>query len=405
MGTDTIQKIVLISLSTPTPNNVRAASALPYHLIKAHWDSGSHFFVYSFNINDIELCKVKEIEAELGISICILPRPKWMLLMMRLKLLVLRLLLRSPLATYHRLSASVVQAIKAEKPDVVWIYGEEIAWLAKQFNDFRCVVTMPDCESLFYHRLLGKRFAVGNCFQVMKSAYAYYQYLHMERNMLVKGVRYHFVGMEDARFFRKMNPKAEVLFLPHPLYDYRNKNIRFHHPRIKLLIAGRNDFYMAEEVEELFSVLSKIDYSCLEGQSLLKYFEWTFLGKGWENIVEKLLQLGFDARHIKFAPDYIEELQRHDIQITPISVGTGTKGKVLDAIANGLLEIGTIGALENIAVEDGVSCIIYQNANELIKILKDISQNPKRYEEMARLGMVSVRQSHDRVYIARKLFS
>ena len=121
--------------------------------------------------------------------------------------------------------------------------------------------------------------------------------------------------------------------------------------------------------------------------------------------MEPLLQLGFDARHIKFAPDYIEELQRHDIQITPISVGTGTKGKVLDAIANGLLEIGTIGALENIAVEDGVSCIIYQNANELIKILKDISQNPKRYEEMARLGMVSVRQSHDRVYIARKLFS
>ena len=55
---------------------------------------------------------------------------------------------------------------------------------------------------------------------------------------------------------------------------------------------------------------------------------------------------GMKLYHIKFAPDYIEEICKHDIQVTPICIGTGTKGKVLDAIANGLLVIGSWYALE-----------------------------------------------------------
>jgi hypothetical protein len=47
--------------------------------------------------------------------------------------------------------------------------------------------------------------------------------------------------------------------------------------------------------------------------------------------VEKLENKGFEVSHITFAPDYIEEICKHDIQLTPISIGTGTKGKVLDA--------------------------------------------------------------------------
>ena len=125
---------------------------------------------------------------------------------------------------------------------------------------------------------------------------------------------------------------------------------------------------------------------------------------GWEKHVETLKNVGYEVHHIKFAPDYIEEICKHDIQITPIAIGTGTKGKVLDALANGLLVIGTHYALENIAVEHGVSCIEYSSANEVTAWLTDIPTNRKRYERMAELGREAVLDHHGREKVSRQLF-
>ena len=97
-----------------------------------------------------------------------------------------------------------------------------------------------------------------------------------------------------------------------------------------------------------------------------------------------------------FAPDYIEEVRKHDIQITPISIGTGTKGKVLDALANGLLVIGSWYAMENIAVVNGVSCVVYDSPADMPGILSDIVDNREKYEEMARKGREAVLREHKR---------
>ena len=94
----------------------------------------------------------------------------------------------------------------------------------------------------------------------------------------------------------------------------------------------------------------------------------------------------------------------YDIQMTPISVGTGTKGKVLDALANGLLVIGTRYALENIQVENGVSCIEYRNVNELLDILYDIPYHISRYEEIAINGRKAVLSHHDSFKCSHRLF-
>jgi hypothetical protein len=128
------------------------------------------------------------------------------------------------------------------------------------------------------------------------------------------------------------------------------------------------------------------------------------LVKGWEKGVEELKAAGYDVKQIKFAPDYIDEIRRHDIQITPITIGTGTKGKVLDALANGLLEIGTPYALENIAVEDGRSCLIYHSPKELINILKDIPNDISHYEAIAEAGRKDVLEQHNRKKVSSELF-
>ena len=210
-----------------------------------------------------------------------------------------------------------------------------------------------------------------------------------------------------------------------------------------MLIAGQYNYYMKQEadllIEQICNVnvndngnLTAAQYENVGGEIvkvnvpvpvnvLKKHYVFTFLGKGWEKHVEAMKLAGYEVEHIKFAPDYIEEICKHDIQITPIAIGTGTKGKVLDALANGLLVIGTPYAMENIAVEHGVSCIVYQKPVEVIKILLDIvkndnvndndnemlcyeNSNRKKYEEMAAEGQRQVLKHHDRGLIAKQLF-
>ena len=57
-------RLTLISLSTPTFNNTRAASALPYHLIlaaKGFWDV--KIDIYSYNIISIDIKTIKLVES------------------------------------------------------------------------------------------------------------------------------------------------------------------------------------------------------------------------------------------------------------------------------------------------------------------------------------------------------
>lgn len=400
-------KIVVISLSTPTFNNVRAASALSYHLIKGNREMEDlkkiDFEIFSFNINKIGVDDVHRIELELNVKIHLLDQPRWYKWMTKLKMTFLRILFRYPTLSYFKLTHDIIKYIKDKAPMGIWIYGEELMRLTKCFPNMPTIVTMPDCESLYYYRLLSKRFATQRLSQILRYTFAYNQYRSMERDFSQNNILYHFVGKEDSLFFKQINPVADVSFILHPLYEHKSREIKgFHEPKVRLLVAGRNDIYMNEASNELFYELCKKETLKMQ---LFNYYSFTFLGKGWGNYVKKLRLCGYDVKVVEFASNYIDELQCHDIQITPISVGTGTKGKVLDAISNGLLEIGTYGAIENIAVKNKVSCIMYETASDCINCLRDILNNKQLYIDMMEKGTNSVLLHHDRKNVAEKLFT
>ena len=389
-------KIALLSLSTPTYNNIRAASALPYHLMIG--DQEHQFKIYSFDINHVGKEEKEKSEQALHTEIKILQRPQWILWMFKLHLTILRVFLKYPFQCYYRLNQQTINKITEWKPDKIWIFGEELAGLAEHFSGIETIVTMPDCESMYYHRLLSKRFATKKLSQVLRYSIAYYKYRRMERALWQKDVKYHFVGKADAEFYKEINPQANAVFLPHPVYGYaKDRMIQFHQPKIKILVAGRYDIYMQEACDNAFQVF--LNNGLFEDK-----YEITFLGKGWEKWCELLKEHGYNSQHVIFAPNYIEELMKHDIQLSPISVGTGTKGKVLDALANGLLVIGTPFALENIQVENGKSCIEYTNRKELESILFNIIHNVEKYENIAALGRVSVLEKHLGHDIAKNIF-
>ena len=394
-------KVIGISVMMPAAENIRGTSALPYHLLAGR-DRSIEVILYSYNLNQLSKEQIDSVAKELNIKIYLLPVPWWYNFFLSF-FSPFRIFLNYPIANYIRLSSSQLDTIINDNPDAIWIYGEELSRVSHQLKDFRRVHTLPDCESLYYYRMLGKRFAIRNKIRFWRSAFMYPKYLNMERLFdTSSNIHYHLVGKEDVNFLKEICLGIQAHFLRHPHYQIAKpaKVISFSSPKIKVLFAGQYNLYMQQDADMLIDCMT----NSKELTELKEHYVYTFLGKGWEHHVERLNNAGYETHHIKFAPNYIEEICKHDIQVTPICIGTGTKGKVLDAIANGLLVIGTWYALENIAVKHLESCIEYGEAKDFIKILKDIIVRRNYYENIALKGKKSILERHNQKLISEHLF-
>ena len=390
-------KVIYISNMAPASDNIGGTSALPYHLM-VHRSDNVEVEVFTFNTNGLTAEKIAAVEKELRLKINVLPMNRlaaWLLGLKGVMSLLVRMLLPYPPHYYLRLDRATVAHIKAMRPDGVWIYGEELTGISRQLAGISQVHTGPDCCMLFYERMVAMPWL--GLLKWLRCRVMMRKFRRLAANAPTCA-RYHVVGAADRDMQLKINPKIDVVFLRHPHYNYNaERRTRFGEPKIRLVLAGRNDLYMnAGAVALIDELAANVD--------LAEHYEFTFLGKGWEPMHKRLLDAGWQSRIIAFAPDYAAELCRHDVQLTPISVGTGTKGKVLDAITNGLLVIGTAYAMENIAVRHGEECLQYERACEVPDMLRDIAGNRSCYEVMAEAGRTAVLREHDRARASQALF-
>lgn len=394
-------KITAITILTPYKENYHGTSALPYHLM-AHRPSDVDIEIFSFNNNNLPKDKIKEVEKSLRVEIHMVPLPRWFRLIFSLHLLFVRLFLKYPIHHYIMLPKRFAEQIKNSDPDGIWIYGEELSKVSNQFKGYKRIHTLPDSEALYYHRMLGTRFVMNDMKKYWRCAFMYPKFRHMERDFdRDKSIHYHLVGEADAEFLQDMAPGIQAHFIRHPHYEVKLQGGERHfHTPIRLLIAGQYNYYMKQDADELVDDLAKIN-----NNQLKEAYQITLLGRGWEGHENKLRNAGWNVKHISFAPNYIEEITKHDIQLSPISIGTGTKGKVLDALANGLLVIGTPYAVENIAVKDQDSCIVYNHATEVIDTLQEITKDAHTYEEIAKKGQKNVLEKHSRALVSKSLFN
>lgn len=178
-----------------------------------------------------------------------------------------------------------------------------------------------------------------------------------------------------------------------------DKIIDLNKDKLRILISGKFDIYTYSD----FTKLKEILLACTS-EKLRRNLQFIFLGKDWETSMKELEHAGYDVVKQKWVEDYIDFIATCDIQIFPISVGSGTKGKVLDALSTGLLCIGSRYAYENIAVKDGESCLMYEDANEITDMLREIIDNKTIYERIAIKGRQNIRFYHDTTKIISALF-
>ncbi|MDE6311920.1 MAG: hypothetical protein K2L96_08930 [Muribaculaceae bacterium] len=393
-------KIALITLHTPTETNFRGASALPFHLI-AFRPQSIELEIWSYNINECNKAQIVETENALGLKIHLIGIPKWF---KTLKSAFIRLILSKPILYYLPLPKNTINEIKSylhnDKP-ALWIYGEDIAHISNHFEGLPIVITTPDCEAMYYHRVLAMKGIPQNIISTARYALMYHRYAKTSAYApSSNNITYHLVGKEDTRFLENLNPTVKAVYLPHPHYTptLLPKAELKKHERIRLLIAGRYDFTMALASDDAVKALSVLP------QEIKDRYHITFLGQGWDICLKKIKEAGFTAEHKTFVKEYAEEIASHHIQLTPISVGTGTKGKVLDAFINGLLVIGTPLALENIEAKHGEECVKYINSDELSQWLTHFAIDPMSINKIAKAGQMAVLREHSREKIASELF-
>ena len=172
--------ITCISILTPTAENKRGASALSFHLAK-YRPEGTSLSIYTYNINNIESKEITTIEKELNCKITTLPLPWWWHVIIKLK--IIRAFLRFPFAGYLKLPKKTVKEITTNKPDGIWVNGEEMWNVCFQFPDFKCVHTLPDCESLYYKRCLDLKEKLSPNLRPRNNQIMWNKYRRMERHL------------------------------------------------------------------------------------------------------------------------------------------------------------------------------------------------------------------------------
>ena len=382
-------KIVFITDYTPTIDNVNGPSALCFHLLN-EWKEKHELHIYSTNSNKVSLRYIEKAQEVLKVHFKIRPRSFWMKLLIYSK--TYRLFSPffpkdMPSVARYRLPSKVKKEIEQLKPDLVIIYPLHLIRVMKQLKKYKIVVIGPDCFMLHNLRALADDYAAVNStyFNDMVRKIKTEAYVERKAAERAKGVA--LVGQEDCRLFNKITDSSKAFFLPHPHYNLTEKNICLNKPKLKVVVTGAFNQYTYTDV----SLMIK----SIKGQSnKLDRLHFTFLGKNWDSIVADLYPY-VSVEHKLWVENYIDEIKMHDIQVLPISVGSGTKGKALDALSTGLLCIGSYCAFENIAVTPNKSCIMYEKASDIPQILCDVLINPAKYEQIAVAGRDNVRLNHN----------
>ena len=392
-------KVIVVTEWTPTPENRGGISALHYSLIK-YRPSDVEVKIYTYNLNHISKEEIDDLSKKLCAEIRILKYPmKWYSFISKNWRARYELYLKKLPPSDGFYNEELIKLFDEEDCDFIFLYPRAMYALASKLPQKNFVISGPDCESLNRARRFSSPFRLNSRKMITEDFFYILKYRNMERIWGEKNIWVHFVGMADYKFYCDVSGNTNAHFLLHPFVKYKEKRIDFiSKEKLKVIIPGSYDMYYNVDVDKMLPSL--IEHKDV----LLKHFDFTFLGKHWSPIDKRLKDAGFDCEFKTWVDDYAEELVQHDIQITPISFGTGTKGKVLDAMVNGLLVIGSDYALENICVRDMESCVRYRDASHIASILISVANHRERYQAIAEKGRAQVLKYHDPTRISKRFF-
>jgi hypothetical protein len=291
-------------------------------------------------------------------------------------------------------NARDLRMIRERRYDLIWIYPNILYSWYRALMGKKVVMTGPDC-SLLHYQLLGEYMEADpglfpkSLPQVNSFRKFYERSAALEKAWAGSTALLHVVGQADKFTYDELSDVNHCFFSPHPhpAYEEREQSIADAGEQLTILIAGHNNgIYIGD-------LMNRMTIELLNA-GLEKIYRFLLIGKGFEHIAAQFSQAGFETEYFHWVDDYAATIKKAHIQLFPIALGTGTKGKVLAAMATGLLCIGTKHAFENILVDTDSDCLQIATGKELKACLENISADRGHYSAMADRGMYKARLNH-----------
>ena len=373
----------------PTRDNLGWPTALPWYLLSnAPADVDIHLFYFRHegkhrdrwmrDLKSLRLASVTELE------------PYWTKWENWFRLRTPASRLGLPIQVdWFPIRRKTVKRIQACKPDAIWIYPHWLSSWAAKLKAERIVVTGPDCAVLHHERAIDTDIS-GKPEEIEKQRYDLATYLVLERFLATSGAAVHVVGQADADRFNELTQRQQAKFTVHPHFDYvaRAAADRDGEPLRVIMSGDPLAVYIGDHGPRI------VDSLMMESVKLRDRIAITLTGKNWDALAAKLLGTGYSVRHETWVDDYPVTLAAHDVALCPYAVGVGTKGKVLQAMATGLLTIGSRLAFENVQAMAGRDFLEYQEPEEVAHLLAEIVADRKESERIAHAGATRVREFH-----------
>jgi glycosyltransferase involved in cell wall biosynthesis len=399
-------KILFISGCAPSKYNHGEPNSYPYFLIQELAKTHQVHVLY-FNNHTVKETEFTQDLKDAGTSSFAELVPSKSLYYLYLLLYVPRLLLYRylkmppplPLQVYKRaVSAGTLQtAIRNINPDHIVVFPVQLYLLIKLAAGKKPVTVLcTDSPVLHFGRLLQVSAKISYREKWAKQMLD--QNKQLENAFKKINARYLFVGHADKDSFQNNSQQQHCYFLPHHLYTY-TANTSGWQPGtpLKVLFAGGGHTTYTGIEQDL--IARQIADSGLDKSS----FHFHFLGKGYDAAMAILQEKGYTVKQEKWVEDYDLFLASMNVQVFPIALGTGTKAKVLSAMACGVLCIGTYYAFENIEAQEGKDYLLYKDPADVPQQLNDILRQKNIYQQMAAKGEQAILANHNTPIVTAKL--
>jgi len=412
-------KVLFISGCAPSKFNHGEPNAYPFYIIKeiaARHETGVLYFnnnekldnsaideelaneavIYKKNIKPSKLSKLLFLAAYI-------PRAVILKLFIRLKITPPRFIIPLQLSVYKKYpDSSFEKYVKEFAPSQVVVFPMQLYFAIKKTTRLKIPVSVlcTDSTVLHYSRVLKSGHRVPSSLSITRQMRE--QSKKLESLYENIPANYLFVGKEDMTSFSRNSGQADnSSFVLHHLYSYTTSKPEWNSdaPLNVLFAGGGHTIYTGDEPDRIAQHIADTKKPATAD------IHFHFLGNGYSVPIATLRQAGYNVSHETWVPDYDDYLMKMHVQVFPIIVGTGTKAKVLSAMASGLLAVGTPYTFENIEAEKGRDYIQYDEPAEVPALLTTICQNKKHYESIADAGKRKILDKHDTVKVVSHILS
>lgn len=373
-------RVLLISSFPPSVHNIGVPSALPYYLSQNKPQDVDLDLLYFEGFEEKKVFFEPYFKDVFSKVVKVKLTPKLIYFPLRIIQKVRFLNLLSGVSLHHLPTLKSLLLIKKNNYDLIWIYPSNLFLWSLFLGKKKIVMTGPDCTVLV-HNLISDYYKINiqkvNKKLVIDNKLRLKENLILEKNWLNSKCLIHVVGEEDRKQYNMIQNSENVFFSPHPYYEFNTikKTIDEVEGKLTILVSGENQsIYIGSFWDEITEVL-------VENKKLSEHYKFIIIGKNFQKSVNKLTNASYEVEYFQWVESYENILSNAQIQIFPIVLGTGTKGKVLCALASGLYCIGTSFALENIEIDKNYNLkqIDLHDSDKIVSILFDILSDKSKY--------------------------